>query len=137
MGAGAKGGEWILCKHGEITREELAEGMKRAATGAGLVYFRHEPLILHVQCKSLAAATALMEVARAGGYRESGISVGKRHVIVGVRPQCMSTQPPYFAMSAGKYSSTPTPGFPRSAALSPEAGPQAAGDLCLVITPDP
>ena len=94
MGDNAKGGEWILCKHGTITRQELSDAMKRATTGKGLVYFRHEPFILHVQCKSLVSATMLMEVARAAGYRESGISVGKKHVIVGVRTSSLRMDSP-------------------------------------------
>lgn len=94
MGDSAKGGEWILCKHGTITRQELSDAMKRATTGKGLVYFRHEPFILHVQCKSIASATMLMEVARAAGYRESGISIGKKHVIVGVRTSSLRMDSP-------------------------------------------
>jgi hypothetical protein len=41
-----------MCKHGEVTREELAEAMQRVQGSEGLVVFRHEPFILHVQvCK--------------------------------------------------------------------------------------
>jgi tRNA(Phe) wybutosine-synthesizing methylase Tyw3 len=45
----AKGGEWILCKHGEVFKEELAEAIKRVEGSEGLIVFRHEPFILHVQ----------------------------------------------------------------------------------------
>lgn len=42
----------------------------------GIVFFKHEPFVLHVQCRSVEAACQLMEVARTAGYRESGISIG-------------------------------------------------------------
>ena len=44
-------------------------------SGARLV-FRFEPFILHAECRNLEVARDLQTVARAVGYRESGITIG-------------------------------------------------------------
>jgi tRNA(Phe) wybutosine-synthesizing methylase Tyw3 len=46
-------------------------GHSRRPAGAKLV-FRFEPFILHVECRSMAAAQRVLQVARQAGYRESG-----------------------------------------------------------------
>ena len=46
-----------------------------------LVLFKHEPFLMHVQCRSLAAAQTLQQLALGSGFRESGIVLGKDIVI--------------------------------------------------------
>ena len=38
--------------------------------------FRFEPFLLHVECRDMAAANALLNAARLAGFRESGATVG-------------------------------------------------------------
>ncbi|EKX45663.1 hypothetical protein GUITHDRAFT_152659, partial [Guillardia theta CCMP2712] len=89
-----KGGQWLLCKHAHVTIEDVQQALALRPAEKGTAYFKHEPFILHVQCKSLEAATRLMEAARDAGFRESGISVGRKHVIVGVRTSALRMEAP-------------------------------------------
>ena len=38
---------------------------------------KHEPFILHVQCKDIAAGSFLLQVALQSGFRESGLIPGR------------------------------------------------------------
>lgn len=78
-GKGGKGGTWLLCVHGEVNADQVLGALENAQTTEGFVFFKTEPFILHVQCKSLDAATKFLEVAKAAGFRESGISPGCMH----------------------------------------------------------
>ena len=91
---GGPGGQWLLCRHNTVTAEDVLEALSRAPKSPGIATFKHEPFILHVECRSLDAATRLMETARNGGYRESGISIGKKHVMVGVRTSALKIDAP-------------------------------------------
>ena len=91
---GGLGGQWLLCRHGAVTAEDVLDALARAPKSPGIATFKHEPFILHVECRSLDAATRLMEVARNGGFRESGISIGKKHVMVGVRTSALKMEAP-------------------------------------------
>ena len=91
---GGTGGQWLLCEHGPVTVEDVLEALARAPKAPGVATFKHEPFILHVECRSLDAAARLMEVARNGGFRESGISIGKKHVMVGVRTSSLKIEAP-------------------------------------------
>jgi tRNA(Phe) wybutosine-synthesizing methylase Tyw3 len=62
------------------------------------VYARFEPFVIHVCCRSLQDATALYRVARASGFRESGISVNtKGKVMVGIRTISLLLVVPLFS----------------------------------------
>jgi tRNA wybutosine-synthesizing protein 3 len=74
-----KGGKWLLCVHGEVGADDVMGALESAQTTEGFVHFKTEPFILHVQCRCLEDATKLLEVAKAAGYRESGISPGCLH----------------------------------------------------------
>jgi len=91
---GGLGGQWLLCRHGTVSAEDVRSALALAPQGAGVATFKHEPFILHVECCSLDAAARLMEVARNGGFRESGISIGKKHVMVGVRTSALKIEAP-------------------------------------------
>ena len=66
----------MLCEHSEVSTEDVMCALSNAAGSSGFVYFKHEPFIVHVQCRSLDDACKLLEVAKSAGYRESGISPG-------------------------------------------------------------
>jgi len=84
---GYRGGRWLLVRHATVTAEELTAALapaltaaetEAAADGSGaeatdLVLFKHEPGILHVQCRDVEAAKRLLQVALGAGYRESGL----------------------------------------------------------------
>ena len=54
-----------------------------------------EPFILHVQCRSVAAAQRLMRVATGAGFRESGMSIGAGgKIVVAVRTTASALEVP-------------------------------------------
>ena len=73
-----RGGRWLLVQHATVTVRELTEALtppptQPAAPPPELVLFKHEPAILHVQCRHLEAAKRLLQVALGAGFRESGV----------------------------------------------------------------
>ena len=59
-----------------------------------VILMKTEPFILHVLCKSVPAAQALLQVSRDAGFRESGISVGKKSIMCAVRTTGNSMEVP-------------------------------------------
>ena len=76
---------WLLVRHGVITTSLVKAALISASTNAPLVNFKCEPFILHVQCSNLESASVLQQLAISCGVRETGLSVGKRKVILAIR----------------------------------------------------
>ena len=87
-GSSKGGGSWLLVTHeGGLTAAAIAAALALAPPGSSAV-LKVEPLILHVQCRDTDAARALLLVAAAAGFRESGMTLGGAggaKVIVAVR----------------------------------------------------
>ncbi|XP_017519269.3 tRNA wybutosine-synthesizing protein 3 homolog [Manis javanica] len=66
---------WLLVTHKSCVKEDVIVALKKASGDAVLKF---EPLILHVQCRQLQDAQILHSVAMDSGFRNSGITVGKR-----------------------------------------------------------
>ncbi|XP_068963526.1 tRNA wybutosine-synthesizing protein 3 homolog isoform X1 [Petaurus breviceps papuanus] len=66
---------WLLVTHGRCTAGDLLSALKEAQGDAVLKF---EPFVLHVQCRQLQDAQVLHSVAVDSGFRNSGITVGKR-----------------------------------------------------------
>jgi len=77
-------GRWLFVKHGEASADEIATGLKQAET-SDCVYLRHEPFVMHVQCRSLDSAQTLLQACLGCGFRESGMIVGRKKIMVGIR----------------------------------------------------
>nr|XP_032814540.1 tRNA wybutosine-synthesizing protein 3 homolog [Petromyzon marinus] len=78
-----QGCRWLLVTHEELQLGDLVEGL-RGATGDSV--FKFEPFVLHVHCLRLEEAQLLHMVAVESGFRNSGITVGKKgKIIVAVR----------------------------------------------------
>ena len=75
--------EWILVSHQEILLSEISEKLKSVNNiSLGVVFFRFEPLILHIVCKDLDAAQELLRLCNTAGLKHSGaISLGERIVV--------------------------------------------------------
>lgn len=74
---------WLMVTHDLCTREALLSGLQEASGDAVLKF---EPFVLHVQCRTLEDAQLLHGVAIDSGFRNSGITVGKKgKIIMGVR----------------------------------------------------
>ncbi|XP_008137761.1 tRNA wybutosine-synthesizing protein 3 homolog isoform X1 [Eptesicus fuscus] len=66
---------WLLVTHKPCVKDDVIVALKKA-NGDAILKF--EPLILHVQCRELQDAQILHSVAIDSGFRNSGITVGKR-----------------------------------------------------------
>ncbi|KAL6035068.1 hypothetical protein STEG23_037488 [Scotinomys teguina] len=66
---------WLLVTHKPCGKDDVMAALKGATSNAVLKF---EPFILHVQCQTLQDAQTLHSVAIDSGFRNSGITVGKR-----------------------------------------------------------
>uniref|UniRef100_A0A8B9WJW8 tRNA wybutosine-synthesizing protein 3 homolog n=1 Tax=Bos mutus grunniens TaxID=30521 RepID=A0A8B9WJW8_BOSMU len=66
---------WLLVTHKACVKDDVIVALQKAKGDAILKF---EPLVLHVQCRQLQDAQILHSVAIDSGFRNSGITVGKR-----------------------------------------------------------
>ena len=101
-----RGGRWLFVQHATVTVRELTEALtppptQPAAPPPELVLFKHEPAILHVQCRHLEAAKRLLQVALSAGFRESGLVLsGSEKVMLAIRTTSNSLELPLAARGA-------------------------------------
>ncbi|MGB9748779.1 MAG: tRNA wybutosine-synthesizing 3 family protein [Candidatus Woesearchaeota archaeon] len=77
--------EWLYVTHKEAKFKEmkraLEEGIKNAREGES-IWFKQEPLILHVCAKNLESANKILTIARDSGLKKSGIITLSRRIII-------------------------------------------------------
>jgi tRNA wybutosine-synthesizing protein 3 len=68
-------GRWLLVEHATVTSAQVEAALAAPAADAAsrLVAFKHEPAIVHVQCRDVPAAERLLQAGLRAGFRESGI----------------------------------------------------------------
>ncbi|XP_037354445.1 tRNA wybutosine-synthesizing protein 3 homolog isoform X1 [Talpa occidentalis] len=66
---------WLLVTHKPCVKEDVIAALKKV-NGDAILKF--EPFVLHVQCQQLQDAQILHSVAMDSGFRNSGITVGKK-----------------------------------------------------------
>jgi tRNA wybutosine-synthesizing protein 3 len=69
---GKKDSGWVGKWHSEVSSDVIHAAMKDMPA-AGIVWFMHEPTIMHIVCRDLSAAGKLVELARNHGYKKVGI----------------------------------------------------------------
>ena len=91
-------GRWLLVEHSQITPTAAMINDLRNSLQAlsGRVSLKHEPLVLHILCRSMKAASRLHTIAVGCGFRESGISMSSRtdKVMLAVRTMANSLETP-------------------------------------------
>ncbi|KAH1166988.1 tRNA wybutosine-synthesizing protein 3 homolog [Mauremys mutica] len=70
---------WLMVTHQLCAKEDVMTALQKAT---GDTVFKFEPFILHVQCQELQDAQLLHSVAIDSGFRNSGITVGRRGKIM-------------------------------------------------------
>ena len=97
---------WLYVVHSQCDFNDVADTLRayytqRHVVGGGskannklVVLMKTEPFILHVMCRNVSSAQALLQTARLAGFRESGISVGKNKIICAVRTTGNSMEVP-------------------------------------------
>lgn len=77
---------WILISHDPISYNQLQESISLVSSEeASVVYFKFEPMIMHIEARDVDQAQKLLSVAVQSGFRNSGISIGKNRIIVAIR----------------------------------------------------
>ncbi|XP_006003353.1 tRNA wybutosine-synthesizing protein 3 homolog [Latimeria chalumnae] len=70
---------WLFVSHKKCQTDDVLSGLQKPHGDAVLKF---EPFVLHVQCRQLEDARLLHSVAINSGFRNSGISVGKKGKII-------------------------------------------------------
>jgi len=89
-----KGGRWLLVNHKNTTHDEVLHTLAQEDEFLSQVFLKHEPLILHVLCRDVAAARRLLHVALSCGFRESGMVLGRSKHMVHIRTTSNSLSTP-------------------------------------------
>ena len=72
--------EWLFVSHSITQPEKIKEVLNPVPDG--LVWFRYEPFIVHVACRTLNAADSLLRIVRGIGIKISGIiSLGSKNIV--------------------------------------------------------
>jgi len=75
--------QYLFCSHKKIKYEDFKKNILLKKLSKNDVWFRAEPVILHVACKNINSAKKLLNIARNVGFRRSGIiSIGKNRLIL-------------------------------------------------------
>lgn len=90
-GVKKKGCKWLFATHSKTSFEEMKDALLDVTEEA---VFKFEPFIMHVQCQKLSDAQRLHSVAVASGFRNSGITVGKKGKIITAVRSCHSLEVP-------------------------------------------
>lgn len=74
--------EWLFVSHTEVIADEIKKALQNLPKD--VVFFRFEPLILHVACKDIDAAATLLKNCQGAGLKHSGIISMTERIIVEV-----------------------------------------------------
>ncbi|CAC5393554.1 TYW3 [Mytilus coruscus] len=78
-----QGCQWLFTSHDLVDKSQMMPVLEDIT---GDCVFKFEPFVLHVQCRAIDFAQLLLQCAVQSGFRNSGISLGKKgKIIVGVR----------------------------------------------------
>ncbi|KAK9861886.1 hypothetical protein WJX84_010417 [Apatococcus fuscideae] len=83
--AGKKGGAWAYATHGLAALQDIQESIAPHVQNGSQLIFRCEAFILHANVRNTAIAQKLLGCARATGFRESGMTMGRSGIVVAVR----------------------------------------------------
>jgi tRNA wybutosine-synthesizing protein 3 len=88
-GSGGQG--WLFVSHEPATEDEIDRMVELAVDAAkspkeGILSYKSEQFVMHIQCRTLDAAKKLLHIAASkAGYRNSGMTVGKHFTTVAIR----------------------------------------------------
>ena len=118
-----KGVSWLLVEHGTINKEQVVSAVSKQVTVVGgqseqsqspmdgvdrnmeqlqikkinenaLVSLKCEAFILHLRCRDLEAGRLMHSIALAAGFRESGLTVSAKRVMLAVRTTAFGLELP-------------------------------------------
>ena len=75
--------KWIFVSHDKITFNQLKDSLKKIPKQT--LWFRFEPMILHVCCNSIDSAQKIVDAAKSAGFKKSGIMSASKRIMVEIR----------------------------------------------------
>lgn len=78
-----KDAEWIFVSHNKAKLSEIKKAIKKLPKET--LWFKFEPMILHVCCNSIDSAQKLAELAKQSGFKHSGIMSSGKRIIAEIR----------------------------------------------------
>lgn len=100
-----KGIDWILVRHAEVDALSVVNCVKNTCRQTGdtvqpedqLTMLKCEGVLLHILARDVEAARTLHSIAMATGFRECGISIGPKKVILAIRTTAFGLELPIAA----------------------------------------
>ncbi|XP_021923236.1 tRNA wybutosine-synthesizing protein 3 homolog [Zootermopsis nevadensis] len=86
-----KGCKWLYTSHENVNDDDLLNSVDPKE---GNNILKYEPLILHVQCRTLESAKLMHTCALESGFRNSGITLGKHGKIILAVRSCIGLEVP-------------------------------------------
>ncbi len=99
-----KGVHWLLVEHGPVEFDNVKNAFNNIKNQNSLCYLRCEGFILHIHCKDIEAAKDLHALALSSGFRESGITIGNKRVMLAIRTTAYTTELPISMGASGIFS---------------------------------
>lgn len=97
----AKGIRWLLVRHGIICLSDVLQAIydfsvsnANSVSSNNLLSIKCEPMILHIEARNVETARSVHKLAMDAGYRESGITLGQRRVMIAIRTTSNSMEVP-------------------------------------------
>ncbi|XP_069673120.1 tRNA wybutosine-synthesizing protein 3 homolog [Periplaneta americana] len=86
-----KGCKWLYTNHENVKEDDIFNSIDPKE---GNNILKYEPLILHVQCRTLESAKLMHTCALESGFRNSGITLGKHGKIILAVRSCLGLEVP-------------------------------------------
>ncbi|CAK9025538.1 unnamed protein product [Durusdinium trenchii] len=95
----SKGGQWLLASHALVdvpeTWAQLQQSLEGQSDATGtLTTLLLEPFVLHAECVDATLGQTMLSAAREAGFRESGLSLGRKRVMVQIRTLALRLEVP-------------------------------------------
>ena len=73
--------EWLMTSHEPVSIDKVKSNLK-GLNSPGELWFKQEPLIIHTAARTLERAQQLLDLAKASGFKKSGIIASRKRFVV-------------------------------------------------------
>ena len=81
--------EWLLSKHSPITLEDFDEAITEKEV-KGVLWFKQEPVILHVMCRDVSSVKKFILLSQRAGFKQIGVISLPRNIVEIIGSESMS-----------------------------------------------
>ena len=90
----SKGIKWLSVKHEPISDQIILDAISKEIGSDCVSFLKCEAFILHVECRNVECAREMHELALFCGFRESGLTIGKKRVMLAIRTSSFGLELP-------------------------------------------